>query len=125
MNLQLVEKYSGATKKTFKISKAKTLKPPPPLNNVTKAGTGKKSKTAHVLTTSNIIKGGEDFLTECRYHWFINNIIIIKFNCGTDKAHEIIFIYLFILYLKVEKHQIHKSVYIKKIAMYKVTIYTC
>ena len=33
--------------------------------------------------------------------------------------------YLFILYLKVGKHQIHKTVYIKKIAMYKVTIYTC
>ena len=35
------------------------------------------------------------------------------------------FIYLFVLYLKVDKHQIHKTVYIKKIAMYKVTIYTC
>ena len=33
--------------------------------------------------------------------------------------------HLFILLLKVDKHQIHKTVYIKKIAMYKVTIYIC
>ena len=31
--------------------------------------------------------------------------------------------FLFILYLKVDKHQIHKTVYIKKIVMYKVLIY--
>ena len=30
-------------------------------------------------------------------------------------------IYLFFIY----KHQIHKTVYIEKLAMYKVTIYTC
>ena len=36
-----------------------------------------------------------------------------------------LFIYLSILYLKVDKHQIHKTVSIKKIAMYKVIIHTC
>ena len=36
-----------------------------------------------------------------------------------------LFIHLFILSLKVDKHQIQKTVYIKKVAMYKVIIYTC
>ena len=48
--------------------------------------------------------------------WLLANSIKCKF---------IYLFYLFVLYLKVDKHQIHKTVYIKKIAMYKVTIYTC
>ena len=36
-----------------------------------------------------------------------------------------LFIYLFVFYLKAEKHQIHKTVFIKKyICKNKVTIYT-
>ena len=52
---------------------------------------------------------------------------IINFLAGKYHLFIYLFIYLFIclfiLYLKVDK-QIHKTVYIKKIAMYKVTIYT-
>ena len=52
LELQSVKKYSGTTKETFTVSKAKNLNPPSPLNQCCKSRG--REKIGHVLTTSNI-----------------------------------------------------------------------